>query len=146
MTETSTSPGTDSKRMIAALDWTGGLRFTAGKIDGPVFSMDGDGETAASPVVALLCAAGACSGADVVSIIEKKRITLTRCHVEVGGDRREDYPRRFTAIWLRFTLAGIGLTEVAAARAVELSVEKYCSVMLSLNPDITITTEIVIES
>jgi len=29
---------------------------------------------------------------------------------------------------------------------VDLSVQKYCSVMLSLNPDIPITTEIVIES
>jgi putative redox protein len=146
MTDSSTLLDTAPKRMIASLDWTGGLRFTAGKIGGPVIALDGDGEMAPSPVVALLCAAGACSGADVVSIIEKKRINLTRCHVEVGGDRREDYPRRFTAIWLRFTLAGEGLTEAAARQAVDLSVEKYCSVMLSLNPDITVRTEIVIES
>ena len=137
---------TESRRMIAALDWTGGLRFTAGKVGGPQIAVDGDGVTAPSPVVTLLCAAGACSGADVVSIIEKKRITLTKCHVEVGGDRREDYPRRFTAVWVRFTLAGEGLTETAARQAVDLSVGKYCSVMLSLNPDITITTEIVIET
>ncbi len=94
----------------------------------------------------LLCAAGACSGADVVSILEKKRIVLTRFQVEVGGNRREDYPRRFTEIWLRFTVAGTGVTEAAVRQAVDLSVGKYCSVMLSLNPDIPITTEIVIET
>ena len=93
----------------------------------------------------LLCAAGGCSGADVVSILEKKRIVLTRCFIEVGGIRREDYPRRFTSMWLRFTLAGKGLTRAAAEQAVELSRTKYCSVLLSLNPDIEVKTEIVIE-
>jgi putative redox protein len=132
--------------MIADLAWTGGLRFTAGKHDGPKIQIDGDGVEAPSPVVTLLCAAGACSGADVVSILEKKRVKLTSFRVEVGGLRRDDYPRRFTEVWLRFTLAGEGLTEAAARHAVDLSVGKYCSVMLSLNPDIGITTEVVIES
>ena len=80
-----------------------------------------------------------------MSILEKKRVTLRRCLIEVGGRRAEDYPKRFLELWLRFTLAGDGLTDVAARRAVELSVEKYCSVLLSLNPDITISTEVVIE-
>jgi putative redox protein len=135
----------EPKRIIAELDWTGGLRFLAGKPDGPHFELDGDTVQAPSPVIALLCAAGGCSGADVVSILEKKRIVLSRVRIEVGGTRREDFPRRFTAIWLRFILAGTGLTEAAARHAVDLSVEKYCSVILSLNPDIAISTEIVIE-
>jgi putative redox protein len=129
---------------MATLDWSTALQFSAGKPGGPRIELDGDGETGPSPVTTLLCAAGACSGADVVSILEKKRITLTRCHIEVGGTRRDDYPRRFTAVWLRFHLAGKGLTESAAKQAVDLSVEKYCSVLLSLNPDITIRTEVVI--
>jgi putative redox protein len=136
---------TELPRTMAELDWTGGLRFSAGKPGGPRIAFDGDGLESPSPVIGLLCAAGACSGADVVSILEKKRIVLTRCHVELGGTRRDDYPRRFTEIWLRFTLAGKGLTESAAKQAVDLSVEKYCSVMLSLNPDIVVTTEIVVE-
>lgn len=137
---------TEPKRMIADINWTGGLRFTAGKVGGPHVPIDADGVEAPSPVVALLIAGGTCSGADVVSILEKKRITLTRFQVEVGGNRREDHPRRFTEIWLRFTLAGEGLTAAAARQAVDLSVEKYCTVLQSLNPDIVVTTEIVIES
>ena len=107
--------------------------------------IDGDGKEAPSPVTVLLCAAGACSGADVVSVLEKKRVKLTRFQIEVGGRRAEDYPKRYLEIWLTFRLAGEGLTEPAARRAVDLSVQKYCSVLLSLNPDIPIKTEIVIE-
>jgi putative redox protein len=137
---------TEPKKVMAELDWTSGLRFSAGKPGGPRVILDGDGVEGPSPVTTLVCAAGACSGADVVSILEKKRITLTRFGVEVGGRRAEDYPRRFLEIWLRFTLKGEGLTQAAADHAVQLSVEKYCSVLLSLNPDIPITTEVVIES
>jgi len=136
---------TEPKRVMAELDWIDALRFSAGKPGGPRVVLDGDGVDGPSPVTALVCAAGACSGADVASVLEKKRITLTRFRVEVGGRRAEDYPRRFLEIWLRFTLAGEGLTRAAAERAVELSVKKYCSVLLSLNPDIPVTTEVVIE-
>ncbi|HEY3933283.1 MAG TPA: OsmC family protein [Gemmatimonadales bacterium] len=136
---------TDDHKRSAVLDWTGGLRFTASAPGGPAIAIDGDGRESTSPVTTLLCAAGACSGADVVSILEKKRITLTRFHIDVGGRRADDYPRRFLEIWLRFELSGEGLTEAAARQAVDLSVQKYCSVLLSLNPDIPIRTEIVIE-
>jgi putative redox protein len=137
---------TDGTKLFATLEWTGGLRFSAGAPDGPHITIDGDAKEAASPVTMLTCAAGACAGADVVSILEKKRVTLTKCHIEVGGRRAEDFPKRFLEIWLRFHLAGTGLTEVAARRAVDLSVQKYCSVLLSMNPDIPVTTEIIIES
>ena len=137
---------TESKRMIADVHWTGGLRFTASKPGGPQILIDADGVTAPSPLVTLLIAGATCSGADVVAILEKKRIKITSFQIEAGGHRKEDYPRRFTEIWLRFTLAGEGLTELAARQAVDLSVQKYCSVMNSLNPDIVVTTEIVIET
>lgn len=136
----------DLGKQYATLDWIGELRFNAGSPGGPRILIDGNGKAADSPVTLLTCAMGACAGADVVSILEKKRVTLTRCRVDVGGRRAEEYPKRFVEVWLRFTLAGEGLTETAARRAVELSVQKYCTVLLSMNPDIPIKTEVVIES
>jgi putative redox protein len=136
---------TEPKRVMATLEWTGGMRFAANKPGGPPIRLDADGVEGPSPITALVSAVGACSGADVVSVLAKKRMPLTRFRVEVGGRRRDDDPRRFVAIWIRFTLSGKGLTEAAAQRAVDLSVKKYCSVLLSLNPDIPVTTEIVIE-
>jgi uncharacterized OsmC-like protein len=46
---------------------------------------------------------------------------------------------------MRFRIKGEGLTDAKAERAVALSVEKYCSVMRSLDPAVEVGTEIVIE-
>ncbi len=129
----------------AVLDWTGDLAFTGGHPDGPSVTIDGDGAQGPSPVVMLLLAAGACAGADVVSILEKMKVKLARCRIELSGRRNPDHPRRYNKLWLRFRLAGEGLTETNAQRAVELSVTKYCSVLLTLDPAMPVETEIIIE-
>lgn len=134
-----------SRTPLATLVWTDHLAFDAGAPGRSRIVLDGDGKQGPSPVTALLCAAGACSGADVAAILEKKRVRLSRFEVEVGGTRRDEPPRRLTSLWMRFTLAGEGLTRAAATQAVELSVGKYCSVVSSLNPDIPVETEIIVE-
>ena len=53
--------------------------------------------------------------------------------------RREQDPKRYTALHLEYHLAGEGLDEGRARRAIDLSLEKYCSVMASLAPDTKIT-------
>jgi putative redox protein len=40
---------------------------------------------------------------------------------------------------LNYRIAGAGLDETKARRAIDLSLEKYCSVVHSLAPDIAIT-------
>jgi len=130
----------------AVLDWTGGLTFQGGQRDAEHrVTIDGDSANGPSPVVTLLLAAGACAGADVVSILEKMKVTLRRCTVEVTGRRNPDYPRRYNHLWLTFRLAGDGLTDANTRRAVELSITKYCSVLLTLDPAMPVETEIVIE-
>lgn len=128
------------------LDWEGGLRFTGGAPGGPTITIDGDGAVAPGPVVTLLLAAAGCSGSDMVGILAKQQVTLRRLKIEVTARRAEDFPKRVKELTMTFRLAGDGLTEAKARRAVELSLEKYCSVVLSLNPDIPIHTEIVVEA
>ncbi|MGH7583850.1 MAG: OsmC family protein [Gemmatimonadales bacterium] len=137
---------TDPERPFATVRWNGDLRFDAETPSGHHVLIDADSKQGPSPVLMLAAAAGACAGSDVVSILEKKRIRMARCDVEIRGRRPDEYPRPFTELTLRFHLAGEGLTETAARRSVELSVEKYCSVLLSLNPAIPVRTEIVIEA
>ncbi len=132
-------------RPPSTLDWTHDLCFTCTDPRGHLSTIDGNSTTAASPVTTLLFAAAACSGADVVSILEKKKVKLARCRIEISGERREEYPRRFTAISMVFHLAGEGLDRTKAERSVELSIQKYCSVVSSLDPTITVTTEVVVE-
>lgn len=127
------------------MTWTHGMVFEGGAPGGPTIRLDGDAVEAPSPVVALLLAAASCTGSDIVSILEKSRAGLTHCRIEVTGTRREEHPRRYVAIHLVFRLAGTALDETKARRAIDLSLEKYCSVMHSLAPDIAVTHELALE-
>src|SRR6266571_3100318 len=120
------------------VEWKGGLRFEGGVAEPgrPTVVIDGDGKAAPGPMSVLLACVAACSGVDVVEMVEKMRVKLTRFTVEVTGVRRDEAPRRYVSIHLRYTLAGTGLERHHAERAVGLSVEKYCSVIASLSPDI----------
>jgi putative redox protein len=136
---------TDPTLRQAHLEWSGDARFTVTAPSGHTYVLDGDGKEGPGPMVALLGAMGGCSGMDVVPILLKMQVGLTKCHVDVSGWRLEEHPRRYYRATLTFTLAGEGLTQAKGDRAVELSVTKYCSVMLSLRPDIAIDTVVVIE-
>lgn len=126
----------------ATLEWLGDLRFVTGAVNGPMMFLDGDGAAAPGPMIALLGAAAGCSAVDVVMILQKKQVKLTKLKVEIAGLRREQAPKRYLSIALVWRMAGEGLDATKAKHAVELSVEKYCSVMSSLAPDIVITNEI----
>ena len=127
----------EGKRVV--LEWDEKLVFHGGESGGPVMAIDGDGIAAPGPMLTLLLAAAACSGSDVVSILEKMRVGLRELRIEVSGERREAQPRRYTAIHLEYHLRGEWLDEAKARRAVELSIEKYCSVLHSLAADIRVT-------
>lgn len=130
-----------------SVQWQGGLRFQAGAGGGaarPPVLVDGDGQAATSPVEMLLVAAASCTAADVVIILQKQRVKLATLDVAVRGTRRETEPRRFTAIAFTFTVRGENADDVKVRRAIDLSIEKYCSVLASLAPDIRITYDVAI--
>jgi putative redox protein len=127
----------ETKRI--ALAWERGLVFHGGAPGGPEIVIDGDNTAGPGPMLSLLLAAAACSGSDVVVILEKMRVVLRQLRIEVSGVRREQEPRRYTSLHFDYHLTGDGLDETRARRAIDLSLEKYCSVVASLAPDITIT-------
>ena len=127
----------ETKRIT--LDWQQELVFVGGAPGGPLATIDADNAAAPGPMLSLLLAAGSCSGSDVVVILRKMRVQLSQLRIEVSGQRREQEPRRYTAIHFDYHIGGDGLDDAKATRAVSLSVEKYCSVIHSLAPDIAIT-------
>ena len=122
-----------------SLRWQEGLRFTGGEADGPSTTIDGDNVAAPGPMLTLLLAAASCTGSDVVVILQKMRVPFQDLRIDVAGVRRESEPRRYLSIHLDYRLAGPGIDQVKVRRAIDLSLEKYCSVMHSLAPDIAIT-------
>ena len=100
-----------------------------------------------SPVELLLVALGSCTATDVAGILKKKRQQVTGYTVEISGERRDDYPRKYTSMHVHHILTGRGLSTKAVAQAIELSETKYCSVAATLKPQVEIhsTFEIIEE-
>jgi putative redox protein len=90
--------------------------------------------SAPSPVELLLVALGSCTATDVA----KKRQHVTSYTVEVSGERRDEYPRKYTSMKVHHILTGRSLSEKAVADAIELSETKYCSVAATLQPTVEI--------
>ena len=123
----------------ATLIWQEDLRFVGGEPGGPTVTVDGDNQNGPGPMLTLLLAAAACTGSDVVAILQKMRVSLRELRIQVSGTRREEEPRRYVAIHLDYALRGDDVDPVKARRAIDLSLEKYCSVIHSLAPDIAVT-------
>lgn len=101
---------------------------------------NGDRKAAPTPMEMLLVSVAACTAADVISILEKKRQDVTDYRVEIEATRRDEYPRAFTAFRIHHIVHGRSVSEKAVADAIELSDTKYCSVAATVRPTAEITT------
>jgi putative redox protein len=125
--------------MKATVSWQNNLRFSCKTDTGHTLDLDGNGETL-TPMESVLLSVGACSSIDVVDILKKSRKQVDDCTCQLDATRAEEAPRVFTEIHAHYVVKGEGLTEKNVARAVQLSAEKYCSVMLMLAGNVEITT------
>jgi putative redox protein len=100
-----------------------------------VLSTGSDG-TGVKPSDMLMIALAACSGVDVVGILEKKRQALTSLEIRVEGQQDADPPWTFRKIHVTYVV-----------KAIELAEEKYCSVAATLRgvAEITHSFEIIEE-
>ena len=96
--------------------------------------------SAPTPLELLLVSVAACTASDVVSILQKKRQKVSDYKVEITGERRADYPRKFTEFHIHHIVYGQDVSEQAVASAIELSDTKYCSVAATVRPAAEITT------
>jgi putative redox protein len=112
--------------------WDGDHRFDGSRLGSErAIRIDADALTGPGPV-------DACTGVDVVDILEKRRTPVTGMTIEVRGDRANAIPARLTRIHITFKIRGSGVERVHAERAIELAVTKYCSVRDSLDPNLPV--------
>ena len=102
-------------------------------------SHDGSVPGATSPMEMILVALGACTGSDVVSILEKKRVHLTKFVMRISGVRSDEHPRVYTKIHIEYRFSGEALRENDVVHAIELSMTKYCSVSAMLKKSAAMT-------
>lgn len=127
------------------LSWTGsGTTFDGGPVGGPQLVVDGDAAVGPSPMDLVLMAVAGCMAIDVRAILEKGRVPLDALDVEAQGARADEPPRCYTALRLVVRVAGVAPDDRSKVeRAIELSRQKYCSVLFSLRRDVPV--EIVLE-
>ena len=92
-----------------------------------------------TPMELLLSGVAGCASIDIVMILKKQRQNLVDLKVVANADRNEPGTGFFKNISLHFDVWG----EVKPKKlegAIELSIEKYCSALLSLKSDIDILT------
>ena len=92
-----------------------------------------------SPMELVLIGLGACSGYDVVHILEKGREVIEDIAVELEAERAQQEPKVFTRIHMHFVVKGRGLRAEKVGRAIALSAEKYCSASAMIAKTATIT-------
>ena len=94
------------------------------------------------PMQMLLAALGGCAGIDIVGILKKQRQEIDSFTIEVTGDRGDSGTYNlYRKINLHFKLKG-KIDKGKALRAVQLSLEKYCSVAKTLEPTAKLTYEV----
>ncbi|NTU42575.1 MAG: OsmC family protein [Nitrospirales bacterium] len=123
--------------LAAKVKWTDGLQFVGQSGSGHAIVMDGYPEvgganTGMRPMELLLTGPSGCSGMDVASILTKKRLHVTGIEINVKGNQATDYPKKYTDIEIEFVITGKGLTDEPVKKAIDISMEKYCSVKASL--------------
>ena len=130
--------------MQVRIKWLEQRAFEAKTGSGHSITMDGPPEhggqnCAARPMEMVLVGLGGCSAFDVVEILEKSRQSVKDCQIEIDAERADEIPAVFTKIHMHFMIAGDTLNEKHVKRAVELSVDKYCSVAKMMRPNVIIT-------
>ena len=101
----------------------------------------GGKERGLTPMELLVGALASCISIDILMILNKQNIEPDNYSVSVDAKKKNSVPSPFEKIHLVFTMnKEIDLNKVQ--RAIQLSIDKYCSVKESLNPEIIITSEI----
>ncbi len=96
----------------------------------PQFGGAGSGP---EPLDLVLLSLGSCVGMDVISILRKKRQVVSHYSINVFANQSQEHPKVFTEIVVEHIVEGDNLDAKALARAIELSITKYCPVHAMLS-------------
>lgn len=107
-----------------------------------LMDVPGDGSKGLTPMEMVLVGLGGCTGMDVISILKKMRVEIEDLNIEINAERADEHPKKFTKINLKYKLTGSKIDEKKVEKAIALTADKYCSVIHSLDADITNSYEI----
>jgi putative redox protein len=125
------------KTVDARLEWAEGLEFRATAGSGNKLILDasvehGGANRGVRPMEALLSALGGCTGMDLVTILRKKKRDVKSLEIKLHGERTTNHPHVFKNISMEYLICGADITDQDVQWALNLSLDKYCSVAAML--------------
>ncbi len=135
--------------MQGSVKWLDGVNFQLTSGTGHSTESDGPAEAGGKnagmrPMEMVLLGMGGCTAFDITQILRKRRRELDLLEIDLEAERADEVPKVFTRIHLKYRVAGADITAREVERAIELSLEKYCSAtrMLAQTADITYEFEL----
>jgi len=121
------------KGVEASLEWNGKMGFSCHSgsdhdIICDASKIHGGDNSGPRPMELLLFALAGCTGMDVAMFLGKKKRDLQEMKIAAHGSRAATHPHVFESITLEYILTGSDITDADIQWAVDLSLQKYCSV------------------
>jgi putative redox protein len=107
--------------------------------------LDGKKKHGISPKAVLLSGLAACSGIDVVEILQKMRVEFSSLEIETEAEMTEETPKIFRQIEVLFKIKTDPVNKDKVIKAIELSLNKYCGVATMLRKNSPIDYQLIIE-
>src|SRR4030042_4326272 len=132
---------TEAKAVVKQLQ---GITF-AGKTDSNHWVMMdgpenfGGSDAGIRPKELLLLALGGCTGSDVASILQKRRIKMDGFELNLKAEVTEEHPKVYKNIHVEYVFYGKDIKTKDVELALEMSQTKYCGVSAMLSKAVEIT-------
>jgi putative redox protein len=132
--------------MKTTTTWKGGQKYESAQPNKAKIQIDAT--AGFSPKALLLSGLAACSGVDIVDILEKMRVPFADLVITADAEQTQEHPRVFRDIHITYQIKTGEENRDKVIKAIDLSLEKYCGVaaMLKKNSEINYTLDIQNES
>jgi putative redox protein len=139
----------ETKTKEVKLDWLRSRLFIGTDHLGTSIAIGYDRESdpegkAINPSDMMLLAAASCSAYDVVQILEKSKQPLEGLKVAVSAEQSQEPPYPYVGLHFNYIVRG-AVDPNKIQRAMQLSEDKYCSVLATLKPGLVFTSEYTFE-
>ena len=105
-----------------------------------------DNPQGANPMELLLMGVAGCSSIDIISILNKQKVTFDSLEIDVNGERIDKpAPSLFTKVHATVRVTG-NVKPEKIYRSAELSFTKYCSVSLTMAATADISFSVIINN
>jgi putative redox protein len=125
--------------------WNSGMHFTS-RVNNHDIELDklpqhGGNDTGPRPKPLILSAAAGCVGMELISILEKMRVTVSNLELNVSGELNEGQPKMYKTVSVQIKVNCRENDKEKVSKAIHLATEKYCGVLAMIRHFATVDVE-----